>query len=321
MKKQIIFMFSGQGSQYYQMGKELHENHAQFRYWMDHCDEMVHSLIQTSLIDILYRGAGKSESFDRLLYTNPALLCIEYSLVNVLKGMGIQPDFLMGYSLGEITASVVSGSISLEDGIRLVVDLARLAEENIQQAEMLSIMESKVIMVELPDLFHHCWLTGTNFQKNFVVCGLSNAIRQLREGLNKKNIVSQILPVQFGFHTELIDSYEEKYKQLIRKINLLPGKIPMISSLKSEIIRELNEDHLWDVIRYPVNFEQTVNWILKKGDYIFIDAGPSGSLATFVRYILPSNSQSIPLQLINQFGKDLNSIEKLRTSLFHEAET
>jgi acyl transferase domain-containing protein len=309
-------MFSGQGSQYYQMGKELYENHAQFRFWMDHCDKMVSPLIQTSLIDIVYHGGGRSEFFDRLLYTNPALLCIEYSLTKVLRGMGIEPDFLMGYSLGEITAFVVSGAISLEDGIQLVIKMARIAEEKVQTAEMMAIMESKEIMTEFPDLFQNCWLTGTNFQKNFVVCGLPTTIQHLNYGLNKRNIVSQILPIKYGFHTELVDPMEEEYKQLVRRINILPIRIPIISSLKAEVIQELGEDYLWKVIRYPVNFEKTVDWILKNGDYIFIDSGPSGSLATFVKYILSSNSNSISLQMINQFGKDLNSIEKLRTSLF-----
>lgn len=310
--KQVLFMFSGQGSQYYQMGKELYEKNAQFRYWMDLCDAMVSPLIQTSLIDILYRGAGKSEPFDRLLYTNPALLCIEYSLVNVLKEMGIRPDFLMGYSLGEIIAAVVSEAISLEDGIQLVVDIARLAEENTPPAKMLAIMESKKIIAEYPDLFQNCWVTGTNFQENFVVCGLTDAIQQLQGGLNKKNITTQILPVQHGFHTELITSIEVACKALVRKINIMPVKIPMISSLKTTVIQELNSDYLWEVIRYPVNFEQTIHTLLQKGTYIFIDLGPSGSLATFIKYILSPDSGSISLQMINQFGKDLNAIEKLR---------
>src|SRR5688500_6161604 len=135
--KRIIVMFSGQGSQYYQMGKELYEKNRQFRYSMDLCDEMVSPLIRASLTDVLYRGKGKGESFDNILYTNPALLCVEYSLFSVLSGMGIQPDYIMGYSLGELTASVVSGAISLEDGIQLAVDTARLAEEKTLPAEML----------------------------------------------------------------------------------------------------------------------------------------------------------------------------------------
>jgi bacillaene synthase trans-acting acyltransferase len=311
-------MFSGQGSQYHQMGKELYENHAIFKFWMDHCNEIVQPIIKTSLIDILYRGEGKSKPFDNLMYTNPALLCVEYSLVKVLTGMGIYPDYLMGYSLGELTASVVSGAISLEDGIQLVVNIAKLAEEKAQPSGMLTIMQPKIIMAEFPGLFHHCWLTGTNFPENFVVCGLTNTIQYLQEVLNKKNITSQILPVKYGFHTELIDTIKEDYKQLIRGINLFPIKIPIISSLKTEIIHELSENYFWEVIRNPVNFEKTVEWILEKGNCVFIDAGPSGTLATFVKYILPSNSSSISLQMINQFGKDLNSVEKLRTHFLRD---
>ena len=309
-------MFSGQGSQYYQMGKELYENHEQFRYWMDQCDEMVSPLIRTSLIEVLYQGKGKSESFDNILYTNPALLCIEYSMFQVLKGMEIHPDFLLGYSLGEIVASAVSGAISLEDGMQLVVNIARLAKAKTQPADMLAIIESKTIMAEFPDLFHQCWLTGTNFQSHFVVGGLPHTIRHLQAGLNEKNVTSQLLPVRYGFHTELIDPMEEECKQLGRRIKLSPVEIPIISSLKTEMIQELNEEYLWEVIRYPVDFERTINNILEKGEYVFIDLGPSGSLATFVKNILSSNSGSASLPTINQFGRDLNAIEKLRTCLY-----
>jgi acyl transferase domain-containing protein len=319
MKKQIIFMFSGQGSQYYQMGKELYENHTQFRYWMDHCDEIVQSILKTSLVEVLYRSKGKGDPFDNIVYSNPALLCVEYSLFKVLKEMDIQPGFLLGYSLGEIIASVVSGAISLEDGTQLTVDIARLAEEKTQTAGMLAIVESPNIMSEYPDVFQDCWLTGRNFNTNFVVAGLAPAIHKLHMELGKMKVTTQILPVSYGFHTELIDPIEVACKERIRNIKISPNRMPIISSLKTEIIQELNEDHLWDVIRYPVNFEQTVNRILKMGDYIFIDSGPSGTLATCVKYMLPPNAGSITLQMMNQFGRDLSAIEKLRNCLFAEA--
>ncbi|NQZ12186.1 MAG: acyltransferase domain-containing protein, partial [Algicola sp.] len=122
MKKPIVFMFSGQGAQYYHMGKELYECHPRFALWMDHCDEIVEPLIGTSLIDILYdESVTKGDPFDRVLYTNPALLCIQYSLSRVLMEMDIQPDYLLGYSLGEFTAAVVSGVMSLEEGLELLV--------------------------------------------------------------------------------------------------------------------------------------------------------------------------------------------------------
>ena len=308
-------MFSGQGSQYFQMGKELYENHAHFRFWMDRCDEIVSPLIKISLVDVLYQGRPKGEPFDNLLYTNPALLSVEYSLVKVLEGMGVTPDFLMGYSLGELTASVISGVISLEDGFRLVVEMARLAESKTRTAEMLAIMKSKEIMTEFPDLFSNCWLTGSNFADNFVVCGIAGTLQLLKDGLVRKDILYQNLPVKYGFHTELIDPIREEFKQIIRKMKLWPAKIPIISTSRSETVQEFNEDYFWEVIRYPVHFQNTVLQTLKYGDHIFVDAGPGATLATFVKYILPSNSNSVPLQTINQFGRDLNSIERLKTRL------
>ncbi|GAL83867.1 hypothetical protein ATO12_04895 [Sporocytophaga myxococcoides] len=316
MNKEIIFMFSGQGSQYYQMGRELYENNTVFSYWMDHCNEIVAPLIQNSLVEILYGQEGKSQPFDRLLYTNPALLCVEYCQFKVLKEMGIQPDYLIGYSLGELIATIASGAVSLEDGIRLVINLARLAEEKTQPASMLAIMESESIINKFPELFADCRCTGTNFQENFVVGGLPHAIQNLHLNLNKFNIISQVLPVKQGFHTEFIDPIEAEVKQLVRSINLSEMKIPIISSAKSEVVKVLNEDYFWEVIRLPVNFEFTIKRILEVGDYIFIDAGPSGTLSTFVKYILSSNACSVSLPMINQFGSDLSAIEKLKTSFF-----
>ncbi len=128
MPKPIVFMFSGQGSQYYHMGKELYQRHAGFKRWMDHCDEIAAPLIDASLIEVIFYAADKRQDFDRLLYSNPALLCFEYSLAQVLLDMDVKPDLLLGYSLGDITSSVLAGNMVLEEGIRFVVEMAKLFE-------------------------------------------------------------------------------------------------------------------------------------------------------------------------------------------------
>lgn len=312
MKKQIIVMFSGQGSQYYQMGKELYNNHSRFRYWMDHCDEIAHPFVKTSLVAQIYQEIGKDRPFDRIAYTNPALICIEYSLARVLMEMGVQPDYLMGYSLGEITAAIVSGVISLKDGLRLVIELARLVEENTPRAEILAIIEPMDIMAQMPDLFRNCRVMGINFSRNFVVGGLPQDIRRLENGLTRNNKLFQKLPVKYGFHTELMDPIEKEFKQFVRNIEMGSMTIPIISSLSHQTVEETDADFFWNVIRRPVDFEKTVEAILAHGDYVFVDAGPSGIMASFVNYNLADDSTCQTLQMINQFGHDLDTIEKLR---------
>lgn len=315
MKKSIVFMFSGQGSQYYQMGKELYENYPRFRLWMDHCDRIARPLTQTSLIEIIYHGGKKNTVFDRLLYTNPALLAIEYSLARLLMEMRIQPDYVLGYSLGEITAAVVAGSVSLEEGMQLVVAAAKLLEQEGAEGGMLAILDSADIMQQFPELFTHCWLSAKNFQRNFVVSGLAADIVQLQKALSQKHIAAQRLPVNYGFHTELLDPIQGKFKTIAQQVKYYPIKIPIISTLRARQIQEVNADHFWDLIRYPVEFEKTVRSMLQNEDFTFIDVGPSGSLSTFVKYLLPYYSNSQHLEVINPFGKNLNSIQRLRENL------
>jgi len=235
--------------------------------------------------------------------------------------MGIQPDYLLGYSFGEITASVISGSISLEEGFQFVVDFAVLIDRETPPAGMLAVIDSENIIDQHPDLFLNCWLTGRNFQSNFVVCGLLDNIQKLQKSLNQRNILCQRLPVNYGFHTPLIDPIEDKFKELVQKINLSPIRIPTISSSKAERISEVNEDYFWHIIRQHVEFEKTIRFMLKKEGAIFLDVGPSGSLATFVKYLLPSNSNFYKFEVINQYGKNLSSLEKLRADIVGLIET
>ena len=316
MNKPIVFMFSGQGSQYYQMGKELYENHSGFRHWMQYCDEIVNPLIQQSLIDIIYQQTTKGQDFDRLLYSSPALLCIEYSLAQVLMEMGIKADFLLGYSLGEMTAAVISGNVSLQSGIQFVIKLANLIENESSTSKMLAILESSDIIKQEPYLFQNVWLTGKNFPKNFVVTGFPNEIEILKAALTKKNILFQELAVKYGFHTELLDSIETPIKQLIQTINFsATDNIPIFSLLSAKPKPAMDEEALWKIIRYPVDFENFINLMLKDDNYVFIDVGPSGTLATFMQYTLPSGSHSVALQTINRFGNNLQSLKKLASAL------
>ncbi|EDP94616.1 acyltransferase domain-containing protein [Kordia algicida OT-1] len=314
MSKKKVFLFSGQGSQYYGMGRELYENNKIFNFWMNECSEIVSSHIGTSLIEMLYDPSKKGEPFDELLYTNPTLISVQYSLFRMLRDIQIEPDYVMGYSLGEITSCIASEVLSLKDGLKLSVEIAKLVEKNTPKAAMLAIMSGKEIIVQNPDIFSNCWLIATNFSQSFVVCGLPEEIQTLQKALQQEGIISQQLPVNNGFHTPLIDPVEDKLKETVQAVQLSKGKVPIVSSKDSSIKHEILHQDFWEVLRYSVNFENAIKMMVNQQDCVFIDLGPSGSLATSVKYILEEDATSVPLQLINQYGKNLQTFEKFKES-------
>src|SRR2546427_2386522 len=119
---ETVFMFSGQGSQYFHMGRALYEDNDTFHCWMVRLDEIALRLSGVSVIETLYSDAhGKGDPFDRTLLTHPAIFMVEYSLAQSLMQAGVWPDMVLGVSLGSFAAAAVAGFVGVDDSLNAVV--------------------------------------------------------------------------------------------------------------------------------------------------------------------------------------------------------
>ncbi|GGR19772.1 acyltransferase domain-containing protein [Streptomyces netropsis] len=310
MTKPVVFMYSGQGSQYFHMTRELYEHNARYRLWLEHCDEIASPVIGKSLLDTIFDPRrDKSAPFDSLPDSSAALVCVEYSLTRVVQELGHQCDFLLGYSLGEITAAVVAEALPLEDGISFAVEFARLLEQRTPRAGMLAVVGSSELLRTHESLFAGCWVTGRNFEGNFVVSGRVADIDALERALESKGVLCQRLPVDYGVHTELIDPVEEQARRLMDSLSLAPPQIPILSSATADRVDAVSADGIWAAVRQPVEFSRTIEKVTAAGGATFVDLGPSATLATFVKYIAgPGDGSSSQVSAVNRFGNDVKSM-------------
>jgi acyl transferase domain-containing protein len=308
-------MFSGQGSQYFQMGRELFAKNETFRNWMVRLDDIPRQLSGRSVIEVLYSDLyGKGDPFDRTLLTHPAIFMVEYSLAETLIDAGIRPDMVLGASLGSFAAAAVAGFIELEDALTSVVRQAMAFEEHCEPGGMTAVLADPALFSE-EFLSGRSELAGVNFSSHFVISARCAALAEIEAALEQRNVGFQRLPVSFPFHSQWIDKAKAPFVSFMRSVPYKQGRLPLACCDHSVILSDLSDEYFWNIARRPVRFRETTARLEQQGVCRYIDVGPAGTLATFLKYGMPASTRSTVHTILTPFGFDLKNLAALLASI------
>lgn len=318
----LYFMFSGQGSHYYQMGRYYFEQNAVFRRSLLKTDEVCMDLLGKSVVQALYDPQVKiSTPCVDVCLTHPAIFMVEYAFCEMLHAEGILPDAVLGASLGEISAATIAGVLNVTDALQLIIHQAKTLQRYCETGSMLAILASPTLFHENAELNQASELAAVNFAEHFVVSGTVPAIQKIITWLQAKKIVSQLLPVTVPFHSALLDSVKELLLYPPVAMQFALPTIPCISCMEVAWVKEMTPTYWWASIRQPILFEQTIAMLETQQNAIYLDVGPSGTLANFVKYNLSNTSASKYAAVCTPFGQDAsqslvalkNIINKIKT--------
>lgn len=303
-----VFMFSGQGSQYFQMGRALFDENDTFRDWMVRMDDVVRKRIGSSVVAALYApDHAKGQLFDRTLLAHPAIFMVEYALAQCLRRVGVVPDIALGASVGSFAAAAVAGFIDAYDALAAVLTQAIMLDSRCDPGGMIAILCH-------PDLFAEEFLSANselaavNFDTHFVVSARLERIEAVEAGLRKRDVVYQRLPVTVAFHSQWIDKAREPFEAFMKSIQYRAGISPLMCCEQGELLDELPDSYFWNVIRHPIRFREAIRHLEERGTHRYVDVGPSGTLATFLKHELPANSLSKVHAILSPYGRDLQNL-------------
>lgn len=297
-----LFMFSGQGSHYYQMGSELFAHEPIFRRSMLEQDELARELLGLSIVDLLYhQGKEKSEVFERTRFTSPAIFMVEYALAKTLIDSGVQPDGVLGVSLGIFAAGCVAGCLDAEDALRTVIRQAEILERDCPAGSMVAVLASPQIYEQQPALHANADLAGINFSSHFVLSTIRENLPPVLKFLNEKKLIHQVLAVSQAFHSRWIDAVRDPSLELFRSLKLKTPNIPVACSAQQGYIADITAEGLWNIMRNPIQLANTIRNLETQGPYRYIDVGPAGTLATVLKYRLPADSASVVHSILGLF--------------------
>lgn len=310
----VVWMFSGQGAQYYQMGAPLYASDAAFRAAFDDCARRIEPQLGRSLSDLLYQPrADRFVAFERTTHSHAALFAVQYALAAMLRQRGHQPNFLLGYSLGEFVAYAVAGSLSLDDAVRAVYEHASALEDHAPRGAMLAVVEPLDVLRRFPAEFAAVEIAAENYPNHFAVAGTVPAIQTLHRVLRAAGVNTALLPVDFAFHSTQIAPAAARFELFARTLRFAPPRIPVISAERARVLRAPQPSDLWRVTAHPVKCQATIEVMEDYGAYHYVDLGPSGTLANFVKYNLTPTSRSQTHVIMTPFGGDIAALNAVET--------
>lgn len=283
-KNNIVFMFSGQGSQYVNMGKNLYDTYPFFKEVLDDGFAYLQELNGTDYKSILFNDTNElDEKINQTIYTQPLLFVFEYAIAQLLMVLGIKPTHMIGHSLGEYVAATISGVFSFKEALKIVSKRAKLMAK-VPEGDMLSI--GVPIHQIKKEILNQVSIAAINANDSFVVSGAKSDIALVKKELEKEEVLFTVLKTSHAFHSEMMNIILEDFEEELKTITLQKPQIPFISNISGQFIteKEATSIQYWsDHIIESVKFEKGIKELISINHSLFIEIGPGRTLTSFYK--------------------------------------
>jgi len=279
----IVFMFPGQGSQYVGMGRGLYEFDAAFRADIDKCGEILRPHLGIDLREVMFGRSDGAVDLKQTCLAQPSLFVLGYATARLWQRWGVEPQAMIGHSVGEFVAACLAGVFSLEDALAVVATRGRLCQD-LPPGTMLSVRLSHREV--LPWIGDGVSLAAVNGPQLCVVAGPDAAVAELEGKLAKAGVASMRLATSHAFHSAMMDPAEGPFTDFLNRLTLREPQQPFVSSVTGDWItpQQATDPAYWARhMREPVLFAKSVERLRAEPGRVYLETGPGSVLCKLVR--------------------------------------
>ena len=305
----VAFLFTGQGSQYVNMLAGLRERDNLVRDTFDDADEIMTPLLGRPLTSFIFtEDESEVDSLEENLkqteITQPAVLATDLSLCRLFGASGIEPDMVMGHSLGEYGALVAAGALSFESALEAVSargkEMAGLEiDDNGAMAAVMAPLDDIRRIVDESD--GYVVVANVNSSTQAVVGGATTAVEDAIERFGAAGHTAFRIPVSHAFHTQIVAPAGEPLREVLGRLSVREPELPVVANVDGEFYPQGGEgdermiDILGRQVSSPVQFVKGLETLYDAGARVFVEVGPKKALHGFAEDVLGSHADVVTL--------------------------
>lgn len=292
-RPKVVFVFPGQGSQWVGMGRALLDEEPAFRASIEACDRAIQREAGWSLLDELAADEGSSR-LDDIRIIQPALFAVEVALAALWRSWGVEPDSIVGASMGEIVAAHVAKVLSLEDAVALICRQSAMLRRVSGQGSMAHV---ELTLDEAREALRgheaQVSIAISNGPRSTVLSGALGALEEVLAKLERASVFCRRLLVDVACHGPQMAPLLDEFRAQIAGLAPRAAELPMISTVTGEICAgpELDPAYWASNLRQPVLFSQAISRLSESGHSVFLEMSPHPILVPAVQEVLRERGQ------------------------------
>lgn len=313
----LVFVFTGQGAQWWKMGRELFVSEPIFSRMIERIDALLMPLSGWSLVEEMTAPQGEEESgIDQTNIAQPAIFALQVALAELWMSWGIQPAIVVGHSVGEVAAAYVAGVYSLEDAVSIIFHRSRLQNSAGGDGRMAAV---GISASEARALVRHCQdqvqVAVVNSPGMVTLAGDREPLEKIVCELQEDGKFVRMLRINYAFHTHHMDSIQDELLDVLSHIQPQSARIPFISTVTGSMQagEKLDASYWWRNVRQPVLFSTAMANLIRAGERSFLELGPHPALESSLVDAL--NEQGKQGQVYHSLKRGASEAEQMLSNL------